>query len=71
VSLLTVDWRLMDVVGRHALGSIRLRLRQYPHADVRRMLEIAGLRMAECYGDYDRRPFEPGSMRQVMVCTAV
>jgi SAM-dependent methyltransferase len=69
-SLLTVDWRLIDAVGRRELGSIRLGLRQYPHAVVRRMLEDAGLRMVDCYGDYDRRPFDAGSMRQVLVCVA-
>jgi SAM-dependent methyltransferase len=69
-ALLTIDWRLVDAVGRHELGSIRLQLRQYPHAVVRQMLDEAGLRMVEAHGDYDRRPFDARSMRQVLVCAA-
>jgi SAM-dependent methyltransferase len=69
-SVLTSVWRLVDSLDRAQLGLLRLRFTQYSHPVLKQMLGAAGLRIVEAYGDYDRRPFDAASMRQVLVCAA-
>jgi ubiquinone/menaquinone biosynthesis C-methylase UbiE len=68
--ILTVEWRLLreGETGGPPLAQTQYRMRQYPAAEVDRLLAAAGLRVRERYGDLDRSPFTAGSRKQVIVC---
>ena len=52
------------------MARIRHELRQFFSEDVERGLATAGLAIRERYGNLDRSPFDAGSRRQVLVCSA-
>jgi SAM-dependent methyltransferase len=68
--VLSGEWRLKD----HETGRILpvepliQRVRQYYPADIDRALAGAGMVAVESFGDLDRRPFAPGTKRQVYIC---
>lgn len=67
--VLQLDWRLVaaDAPG-DILATTRFRIRQYFAADIERLLAQSGWRILERYGDLDRRAFDAGSKKQVLVC---
>jgi ubiquinone/menaquinone biosynthesis C-methylase UbiE len=68
--ILSGEWRLKDVQNRQMLqvAPIVQRVRQYYPADIDRALAGAGMVAVESFGDLDRRPFAPGTKRQVYIC---
>ena len=50
------------------LASTTFRIRQYPAAEVLRLLDCAGLRVLERHGDLQRTAFSAESKKQVLLC---
>ncbi len=68
--VLSSQWTLHDGETGQLLplAPLPLRVRQYFPDEVAAHLAAAGLRIAERYGDFDRRAFGPGTIRQILVC---
>ena len=70
--ILELDWRLRDAAApEDILAATRFRIRQYPAEDILRLLDQAGLRVLERYGDLAQSEFNAHSKKQVLVCAAV
>jgi SAM-dependent methyltransferase len=69
--VLHLQWRLVDVEAPGTtIAAIDHEIRQYEAAEVESLLQAAGLRILERYGDLDRSPFHAGARKQVLVCSA-
>jgi len=71
VDSMTLDWRVLDAadVAGAPVARFRFTLRHYGARDIERLLDSAGLKMRERYGDIGRKPFSPReSVKQVVVC---
>lgn len=67
--VLELDWRLVAAnAPDEVLAATRFRIRQYFAADIERLLAQAGWRILGRFGDLDRRAFDAGSKKQVLVC---
>jgi ubiquinone/menaquinone biosynthesis C-methylase UbiE len=67
--VMTLDWRLIDPCrSTQPLATMLYHLRQYFAPEIEACLKIAGLHIAERYGDFDRSPFTAASKKQILVC---
>lgn len=67
--ILELQWRLRDLAApEEILAATSFRIRQYPAGEILRLLDCAGLRVLERYGDLKRSPFSAESKKQVLVC---
>jgi SAM-dependent methyltransferase len=69
--VLSSHWTLREAdTGKTLpLAPLHLAARQYDPSEVEAHLDAAGLAIVERFGDFDRRPFGPGTIRQIYVCT--
>ena len=63
-----ITWTLKGVSGGEE-REIRLALRQYFPQELRALLEYNGFKVEHCYGDFGKKPFGDGDLKQVLVCT--
>lgn len=69
--ILQLDWRLRDAADPATiLAATSFRIRQYPAAEVLRLLAAAGLRVLSRHGDLGQAPFNAQSKKQMLVCAA-
>ena len=67
--VLELGWRLVPAdAPDEVLAATGFSLRQFPAADVDRLLAQAGWRVVERYGDLQRSAFNASSTKQVLVC---
>jgi len=65
-----LDWRVVDPVAARQRARLVVRLRHYPPAVLEHLVELAGFRIRERYGDVRRSAFVPTlSSKQVLVCS--
>ena len=63
-----IDW-YWSAEGQHDFWHNTLEMRQIFPEEMPLLLASGGLRLAERYGDFDRRPLAPGCFRQVCIAT--
>lgn len=70
--VLCLIWQVRTPEGEIVMPerTMVMHMRQYFATDLERMLEKTGFTMLERYGFYDRRPYQPDSIKQVMICQA-
>ena len=66
-----VDWRLIEEGRGEPLAKFTQLHRQYPVAEIDRILALSGLRAVQRYGDFDRSIPGAGSKKQVVIAARV
>ena len=70
-SFVVLDWRVVDTTHpeKPILARLKTQWRHYSCDDIEKLLEAAGLRLHQRYGDVRKSPFSAtGSKKQVVIC---